>query len=118
MRAALLEKDLADERHTHRIIVNEHGQVQVTRLDTKSLIFSTHHFNNGVSSEVVYCEHRSDESAVEMGLKLAEDARNRTRKSRPNLVFGQGNAASHLFSFAIAAYFIVTIFLILVMIVR
>ncbi len=104
--------------NTHRIIVNEHGQLQVTRLGDKSLIHSSPHFNKCSCPTVVYCEHPSDETAVEMGCKMAKEKKSIVKPGFLLTEFGKKGAASHLFSFAIAAYFLVTIFLILVVIVR
>jgi hypothetical protein len=107
-----------DGTYTHRIIVNEFGQVQVTRLTTKTLIHSSEHFNSISKSRVVYCESLSDDLAVETGVKLAKEERKNKKFDTAFISIGKEEAASHLLSFSIAAYFLIGIFFILLLIVR
>ncbi len=104
--------------YTHRIIINELGQVQVTRLATKSLIHSSSHFNSSTKNRVVYCENLSDELAVETGVKLAKEEEKNRKFDTAFISIEKEQAASHLLSFSIAAYFLIGIFFILLLIVR
>ncbi len=103
-------------QYTHRIIVNELGQLQVTRLEDKELVHKSRHFNKFIKNKIVYCEDNDDLCAVKLGLKIAEENETKLETNGFIIPMGKESAASHLVSFSVAAYFFVGIFFILLLI--
>ncbi len=102
--------------YSHRIIVNELGQIQVTRLADKELVHQSGHFNKSIKSKIVYCEDNDDNCAVKLGLRIAGEYAPKLESNGFVIPMGKESAVSHLMSFSVAAYFFLGIFFILLLI--
>ena len=103
-------------QYSHRIIVNELGQIQVTRLEDKELVHQSRYFNKSIKNKIVYCDDGNDRNAIELGMKIAEEYEPKLDTNGFIIPMGKENAASHLVSFSVAAYFFLGIFFILLLI--